>query len=170
MQAAEERSGCGGCNEGSSRRAFLRDAALALGALGFAAEGVAALPVRLLTGLAHAGRVTYPLPAQDGALIDEANVVILMRWQNAVYAFSLSCPHQRTALRWNEREGQFRCPKHKSTFEPDGALVSGKAKRPMDRHPLSRSGSDVVVDTTKLVKATEDVAAWKAAMLTLTTP
>lgn len=167
---AAERNGCEGCTGGSSRRTFLRDAAIALGAVGLAAERAAALPVRLLTGLARAGRVTYPLPVRDGALIDEANQVILVRWQNAVYAFSLACPHQRTALRWNEAESRFRCPKHKSTFEPDGALVSGKAKRPMDRHPLSRSGEDVEVDTTKLLKATDDVAAWKAAVLNLTSP
>ena len=66
-----------------------------------------------------AGNPSYPTRA-DGVQIDRAQEVILVRWQSAVYAFNLSCPHQHTALRWNQGDGQFQCPKHHSNTGPTG--------------------------------------------------
>src|SRR5690242_4501509 len=89
----------------SSRREFLRDAAVAVAGiaatLGFA-RTAGALPEHFTIGATRAleriGDVlTYPIPAGDGAQIDRDAQVILVRWQNAVYAFNLSCPHQNTA-------------------------------------------------------------------------
>lgn len=157
---------CAGC----SRREFVRDASLALGAvlagLG-AASAAAALPVREHRGTRGEGGVSYAVPTADGAFIDKENQVILVRWSNAVYAFSLSCPHQRTALRWDADDRIFRCPKHKSEFKPEGTLIGGKAKRSLDRYALTRAGEAITVDTSKVIKVTEDRAAWDAAVVRL---
>ena len=75
------------------RRAFLCDAGLFI--------AFAALPVEFLSSLQVLGdEAVYPVPARDGAGIDKDRAVIVVRYQNVVYAFVLWCPHQRTALRW----------------------------------------------------------------------
>jgi Rieske Fe-S protein len=146
-------SDCAGCALG--RRAFLRDAAAAVVAV-------------LGAPTAAAGQQrAYPIPAQDGAVIDRGNDLILMRWQGSVYAFSLACPHQNTALRWLGGDGRFQCPKHKSRYRPDGTFIEGRATRGMDRFPLRRDGDTVVVDLDHVLKQTDDLAAWGAAVVRL---
>ena len=161
---------CGGCELG--RRAFLRDAAGAVAAaffvLGARKAEAAAMPLSLMTPL-RAGKAerTYALPATDGASIDRDAEVILVRWQGKAYAFALSCPHQNTALRWLEHDGRFQCPKHKSKYRPDGTFIEGRATRGMDRFAVHRDGETVVVETGRLLKQTEEPAAWEGAVLRL---
>jgi len=167
---AAETSACDGCAPGQSRRDFLRDGALAalgiFASLGIGSRAAAALPIRIARVVrATAETRTYAIPAQDGADIDKDAEVILVRWQGSVIAFNLSCPHQRTALRWNADEHQFQCPKHHSKYQPDGTFISGRATRGMDRFPIQRQGDNVVVDIDHMFKQTDDAAAWQAAMV-----
>ena len=159
----------------SSRREFLRDAAVAMAGiaatLGFA-RTAGALPEQFTVGATRAlervgDALTYPIPAADGALIDREAQVILVRWQNAVYAFNLSCPHQRTALRWDDGDRRFQCPKHHSRYQPDGTFITGRATRGMDRFAIHRDGAKVVVDVNAMYKQDEDPAAWSAALVKL---
>ena len=167
---AAQTSACDGCTLGQSRRDFLRDGALAalgiFASLGIGSRAAAALPIRAARVIrATAETKTYAIPAQDGADIDKDAEVILVRWQGSVIAFNLSCPHQRTALRWNPDEHQFQCPKHHSKYQPDGTFISGRATRGMDRFPIQRQGDNVVVDIDQMIKQTDDPAAWQAAMV-----
>ena len=107
----------------------------------------------------------YPIPAADGASIDMRRQVILVRDAGALYAFALSCPHENTALRWKAREKRFQCPRHESRYTPDGTFTSGRATRNMDRFPVSRAGSEVVVDLTKVYRSDADPSHWKAAQV-----
>ena len=161
---------CAGC-ELRDRRGFLRDAAaavVALGAIGIRPAMAAALPIRWVSALPGGGaEPTYPLPATDGAQIDRDNQVILVRWQNAVYAFNLSCPHQNTALRWDEADARFQCPKHHSKYQPDGTFISGRATRNMDRLALRRDADRIVVDVDAMYKSDQDKAGWTAATVHL---
>jgi len=109
----------------------------------------------------------YPIPATDGATIDKANQVILVRFEQKAYAFNLSCPHQRTALHWLQDVGRFQCPKHKSRYQPDGVFVSGRATRNMDRFAVRRDGATIVVDVDKVFKSDVDAAGWAAAVVPL---
>jgi nitrite reductase/ring-hydroxylating ferredoxin subunit len=111
--------------------------------------------------------VSYPVPGEDGVSIDRGNEIVLVRWEGAVYAFALSCPHQRTMLRWIEKEHRFQCPKHKSKYEPDGAFISGRATRGMDRYPLSRERDSIHVTTSASIHEDEDAAAWAKAVVHL---
>lgn len=113
------------------------------------------------------GEVSFPLPAADGATIDRPNWTILVRWQNSVLALGLSCPHQRTPLKWLEDKRRFECPKHESKYQPDGVFVSGRATRSMDRYPLRRDGETIVVDTSKVYREDTDRAGWESAVLKL---
>jgi nitrite reductase/ring-hydroxylating ferredoxin subunit len=162
---------CAGCPLAGSRREFLRDSAgavlAALATLGLT-RSASALPIRWLTSAAiDRNSISYAIPAGNSVSIDRHNEVILVRWDNAVYAFALSCPHQNTALRWLEADGRFQCPKHKSKYRPDGTFMSGRATRGMDRYSLQRQQDMVVVDVATLHKQTDDPDGWTAAVIHL---
>ena len=161
-------SGCGGCDADPGRRAFLRDMAALVagvaGGLGRAPNRAVAWPIAFATGRPVRGSETaYAVPAGDGATIDKDHEVILARYQQSVYAFALSCPHQKTPLRWQAEDHMFRCPKHKSRFQPDGVFVDGRATRSMDRYAIRREGNEVWVSLDKLYREDENRAAWIAA-------
>lgn len=163
---------CNSCPIASTtRRDFVRDSMLgiagALATLGLSGSA-AALPVSMIEALGrNDDKITYAIPAADGVRIDKDNEVILVRWQRAVYAFSLSCPHQRTALRWNDAVKEFQCPKHKSKYTPIGSFISGRATRGMDRFAITRQGNSVIVDADKLYEEDENEAEWKAAFVSV---
>lgn len=151
-----EAGACPGCD--ADRRAFVGRAAFVL---------VAALGLTRVAPLAarasDRGEVVYPVPAADGVEIDRENEVILARAGGTVYAFSLSCPHQRQLLRWQEREQRFQCPKHKSRYQPDGTFISGRATRAMDRHPIRRDGDTVRVDVATKIRRDREPQRWETA-------
>lgn len=161
---------CAECALAPERRRFLQElglvtAAVLLG-LGVPRQRALAMtpsPLRARHGTDD--KITYPIPAADGVQIDRDNQVILVRWQGAIYAFNLACPHQNTALRWDAGDSRFQCPKHHSKYQPDGTFVSGRATRGMDRFTLTQSGNNVVVDVDDMHKEDKDPAGWAAAML-----
>ncbi|MDQ6829881.1 MAG: Rieske (2Fe-2S) protein [Gemmatimonadota bacterium] len=154
----------------------MREAAIVaagvLVALGATSRVAMAMPLDLISGSKRArggsmATVHYAIPTADGVQIDKDNEVILARWQNVVYAFNLSCPHQNTALRWDAADSRFQCPKHHSKYRPDGTYIEGRATRSMDRLAIHREGTSVVVDTDQLFKEDEDDAKWVVAKVIL---
>jgi nitrite reductase/ring-hydroxylating ferredoxin subunit len=180
---AGEAAGCGGCSlhdaltapVAMERRAFLRTASLALasvGLLGLGATGAEAMPVRSLVALAERSgdqrdERRYPMPTSDGVAIDKDNSVIVARAGGKVYAFSLACPHQNTALRWDGTDHQFMCPKHKSHYRADGTFIEGRATRDMDRLPIRRAGDELIVEVDKIYQQDDNQAEWTAAFVTV---
>jgi nitrite reductase/ring-hydroxylating ferredoxin subunit len=160
---------CDGCPLIPERREFLRNAgALALGVLSLSLP-IRSVSAKVLTS-AVGGRKTlsYPVPAADGADIDRDNEVILVRYRNEVFAFSLGCPHQNVSLRWNETDMRFQCPKHHSQYQPSGEFITGRATRNMDRLAIRRdAANNIVVDPDTLYKSDEDEAQWKNAVVKL---
>lgn len=159
----------GGCDAG--RRDFLRGTSLALALLftvGARQLSAAQLVVREITGEDAGGaRVRYPLPATDGVVIDRERDILLTRWDGRLYAFSMICPHQRAAVKWVESGSYFQCTKHKSRYAGDGAYVSGRATRSLDRFAVEVAGGDVSVDTDRLLRQDRDGEAWRAAFAQL---
>jgi Rieske Fe-S protein len=160
---------CEACPFVTDRREFLRAAsAIALAAISLS------LPIRsisaraLSSGVGGHKELSYPIPAADGADIDRDNEVILVRYKEEVFAFNLSCPHQNTALRWNETDMRFQCPKHHSQYQPDGEFITGRATRNMDRLAIRRdTPTTIAVDPDTLYRSDEDAALWKAAVVKL---
>lgn len=156
---------------GIERRQFFRIAAFAFasaGMLGIDARAAIAMPVRAMQRLTRAGGdqpadKRYPLPMADGVSIDKDNSVIIARTGGMIYAFSLGCPHQNTALRWDADDHQFICPKHKSHYRDDGTFIEGRATRNMDRLPIRRDGDELVVDVDRVYQQDENPAEWAAA-------
>jgi Rieske Fe-S protein len=157
-----------------NRRQFLRDAFMsvagALIAVGMNKRDALAMSLEFTKATRSQGNQrSYAIPSMDGAQVDKENDVILVRWQDALYAFSLACPHQNTALKWNETDHRFQCPKHHSEFTPDGTYVpdSGRATRNMDRFAIARDSAGVSVDLDKVYEQDTDGAAWAAAVVKL---
>jgi len=172
MSVDENSTGeCRACGVAGSRRQFLKEAALAATgvfiALGLGRREAVAMPLARAFGTRTplGTSVTYPLPAGDGATIDTENEIIIARYQGAIYAFDLSCPHQRTMLRWLAEDNRFQCPKHKSKYEPNGKFISGRATRNMDRHPIKLEAGKLVVDTDTIIESDKNPAAWESAFV-----
>lgn len=169
--ARDSCTGCAAC-DAPARREFLREAGWVLAgiaaALGLTPARAAAFHLDVIAAIGTVGDdATYPIPAGDGAMIDKGHEVILARHSGAVYAFALSCPHQRTPLRWLDDERRFQCPKHKSAYQPDGSFISGRATRGMDRYAIRRAGDTVVVDLARLFQQDRDLTDWNAALVKL---
>lgn len=163
-------SECGGCGPCVNRRGFLRTG------LGAAAAAVAAslipghagaLPVRWTQALNDTGPLRYPIPAEDGVDVDRSNEVILVRREGEMFAFALSCPHQRSMLRWREKDGIFRCTKHHSEYSPTGVYQKGRATRNMDRLAIQVDGADVVVDPSIAYHSDDDPDGWASAIVSV---
>lgn len=170
--AAAARPACAGCSDAVSRRGALeRISVAALAAMaGVALTGdpVATLPVVEAAGAAAgASERQYPLPPADGVTIDREAQVILVRFQQHVYAFNLACPHENTALRWRQQDLRFQCPRHESKYRPDGAFVEGRATRNMDRFPLRRQGDSLFVDLDRLLRSDQQAQDWTAATVSV---
>jgi nitrite reductase/ring-hydroxylating ferredoxin subunit len=152
------------------RREFLQQCAtgaVVLG-LGMGLPGkLGARPVRWLHGTGITGskdQVAYSVPGEDGVSVDRGNELILVRDAGAVFAFALSCPHQRSMLKWREKDQQFRCTKHGSKYDPSGEYASGRATRGMDRYAVRVEAGQVLVDKSRIYLQDEDPAGWEAAM------
>jgi nitrite reductase/ring-hydroxylating ferredoxin subunit len=155
----------------NSRRKFIRDVLVGAAGVLLAPSLARASTMVLGTTTAISSKdnlKTYAIPDADSVQIDHDADVILVRWENAVYAFNLSCPHQNTALRWVDAAKKFQCPKHKSQYRPTGEFITGRATRGMDRLDIKREGNNVVVNLDVMHKQDKDAAGWAAAEVRLT--
>lgn len=170
----DHRGGCNDCPAAAiGRRAFLRDVGLSV-TVALALIAVGAPPIALAEAVVETKALgkcgaqrTYTLPASDAIQIDAENDVIIARWQNRIYAFSLRCPHRGTRLEWLAGERRVFCPKHRARFLPDGSHDSGRRSRNLDRYYLSRQGSSLLVNLDVLRRQDSDPVAWRAAVIVL---
>lgn len=153
------------------RRSALRRGALgALALLGapsalHALEAASVNMMELAPHRVEGDRRTYAIPPEDGVHIDKDAEVIVVRWEGTLYAFALSCPHQHTPLRWDDAGKHFRCPKHHSQYQPNGAFIKGRATRGMDRLAIRQEGNQLIVDPTAPIRQDKDPRAWENAVL-----
>jgi len=153
-------------DSGDNRREFLQHAGCLVLALGLPRD-VWALPVTTISGHGAGKTLTYPLPAADAVQIDYDAQVILVRSQNQVFAFNLSCPHENAAVKWLAKDGRFQCTRHDSKYRPDGLYMSGRATRNLDRFAIRRENASVVVDLDRLFPSDKDPAGWAAATISV---
>lgn len=158
----------------ATRRVFLRDIAVAAaGALaltgGTAGRALAESVIEMHPSVANPGatRVLYPIPPADSVQVDFGNEVILARWNNLLYAFSLRCPHRGAKLEWRQGESRVFCPKHEARFMPNGAHYSGRSSRDLDRYEIVRQGDSVAVSLSRVLRSDQDSQAWAAAAISV---
>jgi nitrite reductase/ring-hydroxylating ferredoxin subunit len=170
---ARDVSGCESCPLGAAvaRRDFLRDALSRIlaagGALSIFPGRLAPFPIGFTSGTGNGAEKTYPLPASDGVSSDKEESVIVARFRDRVYAFSLACPHQNTAVRWDASNARFQCPKHKSRYRSDGTFIEGRATRSLDRFAVRVEGGQLLVNLDALFREDENPSAWAAAFVSL---
>jgi Rieske Fe-S protein len=134
-----------------------------LAALGLSSSDARALPVFFFEADGAGSQRRYPIPAADSVTIDRSASLIVVRFNNQMYVFALSCPHQNNAVKWVAKEHRFQCTKHDSQYTPSGVYTTGHATRNMDRYLITRDGDSVVVDLHKWVQSDKDAASWTAA-------
>ena len=79
--------------------------------------------------------------------------VIVVRYQQHLYAFNLACPHENTALKWLPKDWRFQCPKHESRYQPSGQFIDGRATRNMDRLGVRVEDAMLIVDVKKFYRS-----------------
>jgi len=64
---------------------------------------------------------------------------------NSVVAFGPQCTHLGCAYHWDDSRREFLCPCHNSLFAMDGKVISGPARRPLDRYDVKVEGNKLFV-------------------------
>lgn len=134
--------------------------------MGLSPRSTLALPVSVGSGSGARDDKAYALPTADGVVIDKEESVIVARFQGRAYVFSLACPHQNSALRWDAAVKRFQCPKHKSRYQADGVFIDGRATRGLDRFAVRRDGDRILVNLDALYEEDKN-AEWKTAFVQL---
>ena len=148
-----------------TRREFLLEGGCGLftiAALGLSIDATA-LPVSMVEGEGSRSERSYPIPATDGVNVDRDAQVILVRYQNKVFAMALACPHENAAVRWLPKDQRFQCTKHDSKYTPQGAYMSGRATRNLDRFAIRRDEGSVIVTMDRVYQSDREPDAWSGA-------
>jgi menaquinol-cytochrome c reductase iron-sulfur subunit len=77
-------------------------------------------------------------------LISEKSTAWVVKIGAEVVAYGPQCTHLGCAYHWDERNNEFLCPCHTSTFSLEGSVTAGPAPRPLDRY-------DVKIEKNKLL-------------------
>jgi Rieske Fe-S protein len=126
---------------------------------------LAGLPIAEVIGSGSGSEKRYALPAADGVNIDRQAQVILVRFQNSVYAFALACPHEHAAVKWLPKDHRFQCSKHDSQYQPNGTYTAGRATRNLDRFAIRKEDASVVVDLQHWYESDKNPSGWASAVV-----
>jgi menaquinol-cytochrome c reductase iron-sulfur subunit len=66
-------------------------------------------------------------------LNEKSTAWVVRKDEQNVVAYAPQCTHLGCAYHWDEKENNFLCPCHTSTFSIDGKVLTGPAPRPLDR-------------------------------------
>ncbi|MEZ5354263.1 MAG: ubiquinol-cytochrome c reductase iron-sulfur subunit [Bryobacteraceae bacterium] len=80
--------------------------------------------------------IVFRRTRQDGwrRISEKTSAWVLRLDGGQVVAFAPGCTHLGCAYHWDERNKNFLCPCHTSTFAADGRVLEGPAPRPLDRY------------------------------------
>jgi menaquinol-cytochrome c reductase iron-sulfur subunit len=151
--------------QGMNRRTFYLTAIYGLWALIGAALAIPAgiyllFPPRLRKGpeWVKAGDLTqlqsrspeelvFRLNRTDGWKItsEKATAWVVKLSDKEIVAYGPQCPHLGCAYHWDQKNNEFLCPCHASTFSIDGKVLSGPAPRPLDRYEVKIEGNSLLL-------------------------
>ena len=78
-------------------------------------------------------------------LISEKSTAWVVKLGDKVVAYGPQCTHLGCAYHWDERNSEFLCPCHTSTFSIDGTVTAGPAPRPLDRYEVKVENNKLMV-------------------------
>lgn len=76
---------------------------------------------------------------------EKATAWVVKTAPDKVIAFGPQCTHLGCAYHWDERNKNFLCPCHTSTFAIDGTVLGGPAPRPLDRYAVKIEGNKLQI-------------------------
>jgi cytochrome b6-f complex iron-sulfur subunit len=79
----------------------------------------------------------------------------LINNQDGALAIYWKCVHLGCTVPWNAASNDFQCPCHGSIYDRNGVRIAGPAPRPLDIMQIEVDGSNVVVDTSKIIVRTD---------------
>jgi len=153
--------------ESSTRRSFYSAAIAGLGGLMTAALAAPAAAYLLIrpksqkqsdfVPAADLSQLTVGKPEEvvfrrtrvDGwrVLNEKSTAWVLRKDDQKVIAYAPQCTHLGCAYHWDEKENNFLCPCHTSTFSIDGKVLSGPAPRPLDRFVTKIDQGKILIGT-----------------------
>lgn len=80
-------------------------------------------------------------------LNEKSTAWVLRKDEQNVIAYAPQCTHLGCAYHWDEKENNFLCPCHTSTFSIDGKVLSGPAPRPLDRYVTKIDQGKILIGT-----------------------
>jgi menaquinol-cytochrome c reductase iron-sulfur subunit len=81
------------------------------------------------------------------ALNEKSTAWVVRKDEQNVVAFAPQCTHLGCAYHWDDKENNFLCPCHTSTFSIDGKVLSGPAPRPLDRFVTKIDQGKILIGT-----------------------
>ena len=93
--------------------------------------------------------VVYRRTRIDGwrVLNEKSTAWVVRKDDQNVVAFTPQCTHLGCAYHWDDKENNFLCPCHTSTFSIDGKVLSGPAPRPLDRYATKIDQGKILIGT-----------------------
>lgn len=71
---------------------------------------------------------------------ERASAWVILKTNGSVTAYSPLCTHLGCAYHWESAAHAFVCPCHGSTFDVNGKVITGPARRPLDRYESKVQG------------------------------
>ncbi|HEX9985348.1 MAG TPA: FAD-dependent oxidoreductase [Thermoanaerobaculia bacterium] len=102
----------------------------------------AEFPARLLRDRLTSGNVetddTFDVKSGEGKIVKVGGrkLAVYRDEAGALTACSTVCTHMKCDVSWNAAEKSWDCPCHGSRFRPDGAVLNGPAKEPLEKVAL----------------------------------
>jgi menaquinol-cytochrome c reductase iron-sulfur subunit len=76
---------------------------------------------------------------------EKATAWVVKMSDKEIIAFGPQCPHLGCAYHWDQKNREFLCPCHASTFSIDGKVLTGPAPRPLDRYEAKIEGKSLLL-------------------------
>jgi menaquinol-cytochrome c reductase iron-sulfur subunit len=70
---------------------------------------------------------------------------VIKKAQGEIVAFTPQCTHLGCAYSYDDKNKEFLCPCHTSTFALDGKVLTGPAPRALDRYEVKLAGNKLLL-------------------------
>jgi menaquinol-cytochrome c reductase iron-sulfur subunit len=76
---------------------------------------------------------------------EKSTAWVIKKNENEVIAFTPQCTHLGCAYSYDDKNKEFLCPCHTSTFGLDGTVLTGPAPRALDRYEVKLAGTKLLL-------------------------
>lgn len=76
---------------------------------------------------------------------EKSTAWVIKKSENEIVAFTPQCTHLGCAYSYDDKNKEFLCPCHTSTFGLDGKVLTGPAPRALDRYEVKVAGNKLLL-------------------------